>query len=232
MWNWTRQTCAILFLLGATVARPTLALAEDTEGDDGDSLDDNPRSEAGAVRKDPRSFYDLARERPIAIEAQFAPLGSPIGQAGIAADISVLPPLALYGGIGAGGQGLQWVLGMRPRLALSDSSAITATLAYSQGKFRELNLGLGETGDGDSGSWNWGNTSWANADVGYEYRSESGFLVHVFTGISQALHTDTPVWSTASGITNPPWSLEYARPSSPKSLIYFAVAIGFHFGGT
>jgi len=191
MWTSARQFCAILFLLETTIARSTLATV------DRDLIHEGQSNEAGPISNEAESFYDLTRKRPIALELQLAPLRSPIGYAGIAADVSVLPPLALYGGVGAGGHGIQWALGVRPRLAVSNSSAATATLAYSHGKFQELNIGLGETGDGDPGSWNWGNTSWANADIGYEYRSESGFFVHVFTGISQALNTDTPVWRTA-----------------------------------
>ena len=220
-----RQICPTILLFGAVLAQPALASyvedesAIDSIGDIQDETASDTKNEStkfDVQASKPRSFYDLTRRGPLALELQLAPVGSPIGHAGIAADVSVFPALGLYAGVGMGGYGVQWAVGARPRLAIDTNTALTTTLAFSRGEFQSTDWSF-------FGDHIWfvdmGKTSWVNADVGPEYRADSGFLFRCSIGYSQAVHSEHPAGIYHSGVFT---------PSSMPGMVYLALAVGFH----
>ena len=203
------RVVTVFLLAGMTIHQTARAGTSNDTSPDKLSDADSPAAVASGA-KAPRTFYDVTRDRPFALEGQFAPLGSPIGVLGLATEISVLPALALYAGFGNGisdptGSHVQWALGIRPRLAIGQSSALTTSLVFSHGNYQKFFL-AGCADDQDCGTWYWRNASWLNADLGYEYRSNEGFLLHVFGGLSQGVYANEPVWVAQGGTFNPAWA--------------------------
>ena len=222
---------AVVLLICTSLGWASRANAGDAGSPSDGSQDANVPRAAGSVAKTPLTFYDVVRRRPVAIEAQFAPSGSPIGLLGLAADVSVLPALGLFAGIGVGYGGdpswvkTQWALGVRPRLPLGESSALTTSLSLSRGDYQRFNLSHCDKNPA-CGTWYWRNVSWVNVDVGYEYRSESGIVVHVFSGLSQAVYAADTRWVTEEGIFDQQLAIG-SPPSRPSLLPYAAVAVGY-----
>jgi len=159
----------------------------------------------------------VTRAHPLAFEAQLGPWGSPTGIFGLGADVSVFPALALYAGAGVSGNGVQWAVGLRPRLAVEKRIALTTTLSYSQGNFQPLSFEI-TMGDPHYPA-NMGRTSWVNADIGPEYRGEGGLLIRGSIGYSEAIRCEHPAGT---------YYLGEFTPSSMPGFVYFAFAVGFH----
>jgi hypothetical protein len=199
------------------IAQAQMAFVSHTENDTGEARVESEDGEPDADAKLPKhqSFYDVTRKHPFAFEAQVAPFGSPIGWIGAAVDLSLLPAVGIYAGAGAGGSGVQWAVGLRPRLSVSEDTAFTATLAFSRGNFKSLDWEF--TMRDRHMPADMGKTSWINVDVGPEYRANGGLLFRFSMGYSQAVASDSPPGT---------YYLGNFTPSSMPRLAYLALAVG------
>ena len=199
------------------VAHAQMASVKHTVGDTGEASVESKAGEPEADAELPKhqSFYDVIRKHPFALEGQIAPFGSPTGWLGAAADVSLLPAVGLYAGVGAGRNGVQWAVGVRPRVSVGENTAFTATLAFSRGNFTPLDTEL-TMGDPHTPT-DMGKTSWINADVGPEYRDGNG-LVRFSLGYSQAVASEFPAGTYYLG--------KFTRDSSMPGVVYLALAVG------
>ena len=211
-----RHVCAAMMLPALAQAQLTFVrhAEDDTAKASIESEDRKPDAAATMSRR--QSFYDVTRKHPLAFEAQIAPFGSPTGWLGAAADLSLLPAVGIYAGAGAGRSGVQWAVGLRPRLSVGENTAFTSTLAYSQGNFKPLDLEF-TMGDRHEPA-DMGKTSWINVDMGPEYRANNGFLVRFSLGYSQAVASDSPPGIDYLG--------KFTPDSSMPGIVYLACALG------
>jgi len=165
-----------------------------------------------AIAEEPTKPGDPYRKWPVAIEAQLAPIGSPIGVFGAAADVALIPQLSLSAGMGLGAAGPQLAAAVRPRIPVTPEAALEFTAGYSRGNYTPIKISMG--GEGQSESFVDG--SWVNADVGFQVRFESGTTFRLFGGASKLVACGEAV---RDGVAIPQerWPL----------LPYAAVAIGY-----
>jgi hypothetical protein len=163
---------------------------------------------------------DRYRKSPFAIEAQLAPFGGPLGMAGVALDVALVPQLSLVAGIGASAFSPQWGVAVRPRLPLIPLVALSLSAGYSRGDYRDFRI-MG-------GSFFYGDCSWINVDFGPELRFRSHWLLRPFVGVSQLVHSNVPVWYEG-GSLDTEW--DYGSPESRwPMLFYVGLSIGGYFG--
>ena len=208
------HVCAAMML--PALAQAQTAFVSHAENDTAEATIESEDGEPDAAAKLPKrqTFYDVIRKHPVAFEAQIAPFGSPTGWLGAAADVSLLPAVGIYAGLGAGRKGMQWAVGVRPRVSVGENTAFTATLAFSRGNFEPLDTEL-TMGDRHIPA-DMGKTSWINADVGPEYRDSNG-LVRFSLGYSQAVASESPPGTYYIG---------KFTPSSMPGVVYLALAVG------
>ena len=174
-----------------------------------------------AMAEEPLAPGDRYRKWPVAIEAQGAPIGGPIGHLGLAADVALIPQLSLTAGAGFGSAGPQMAAAIRPRIPITPQFALELTAGYSHGDYTRATR-LDISGGGPGGSERFLGGSWVNVDVGFQTRLEFGATVRFFLGMSKlvacrvAEHTDGMV----SPVPTDRWPL----------LPYGGVAVGYAFG--
>ena len=155
-----------------------------------------------------RSHY---RNWQMAIEGQAAPGGGPLGIAGIAVDVLPIPELSLAAGVGAGGSSTQWAATVRPRFFVSRDFAVVAGVGYSRGDYRSF------VPFSPDQEFRYRDCSWANAEIGIEWRFTSHVVVRPFMGVSQLFDSKYPEGSES-----------FSRPRWPR-LAYFGLALGVFF---
>jgi hypothetical protein len=172
---------------------------------------------------------DQYRNYPFAIEGQLSPFGGPLGMAGVAVDVAVLPELSIASGIGAGGFAVQWGAALKPRIPVNRWGAVSFTLGYSHGDYKKFRLDIAE---GLDGAYLFRDASWLNADIGFEFRFASHFLLRPYIGLSQLVASKAPVWHESDRIDpeRMPFSEVASRGSRWPSLFYTGIAIGFDIG--
>jgi hypothetical protein len=174
------------------------------------------------IAKAEERIGDRYRTRPLAVEAQFAPVGGPIGPAGIAADYALLPELSLSGGAGVGIAGVQLGAAVRPRIPVSQVVALELTAGYSHGDYTHY-ITLGAGGGGNLEKFT--GASWINGDVGVQARFWSGVTLRFFVGVSKLV-----ACNKAEHIYDGPETV-IPRERWPW-LSYGGVGIGYAFGAT
>jgi hypothetical protein len=167
---------------------------------------------------------DQYRHDPVAIEGHLTPFGGPFGMAGVALDVALVPQLSLTGGLGAGGFGPQWAAGIKPRIPVTPHGAVSFSLLYSRGDYKQFTLDA----EGINGAYLFRGASWGNLDVGYEWRFRSHILIRPSIGASQLFASRTPVWHESGGIR--PNSGPIPGNERWPLLFYVGVALGFDVG--
>jgi hypothetical protein len=180
----------------------------------------------GATQENKRTG-DQYRDFPIAVEGQLSPFGGPLGWAGVALDVALIPQLSLAAGVGAGGFAMQWGAALKPRIPVTPQGAFAFSLGYSRGDYKQFKLDLA----GNDGQYLFRDASWINFDVGYEGRFSSHILVRPYAGISQLIASQSPVWHESGSIR--PDVMPFSKSSTAArwpQLFYVGIAVGFDIG--
>jgi hypothetical protein len=164
------------------------------------------------------------RHDPWAIEGHLTPFGGPLGMAGVALDFALIPQLSLTGGFGAGGFATQWAAGIKPRIPVTSCGAVSFSLLYSRGDYKQFTLDA----EGINGAYLFRGASWVNADVGYEWRFRSHILFRPYVGVSKLFASRTPVWHESGGI-RPDYRPIPSNERWPM-LFYVGIALGVDVG--
>ncbi len=156
----------------------------------------------------------------MAVEAQLAPIGGPIGVVGVAAEVALIPQLSLTAGAGLGIASPQFAVTIRPRLPVTPQAALELSAGYSHGSYTHvLQFGIG--GPGVKESFVGG--SWLNADAGVQARFDSGVTLRFFVGMSKLVACDKAELNSGGERT--------ALPQGRWPLLpYGGVAVGYAFG--
>jgi hypothetical protein len=129
--------------------------------------------------------------RPMTFEAHLG-FGTPVGTLGVVVDYLVTPAFSLGGGVGLGsgpsdGADVHGAIGARARPAQGRNSALVLGAALSTGAYRRFTLDLfGSGGYRASATW----AHFLQGDIGWEGRSDKGFVVRVTVGIAAMLNPD------------------------------------------
>jgi hypothetical protein len=126
-------------------------------------------------------------------------LGTPIGLAGLEAQFNPLRSLGFAAGVGTNDVGLQVMLALRPRYAVTSVVAFSGSVAWSIGPDRQSEQAfLGNDGPEHIPEFDrdWSHAQWINADVGVEVREVIQFRPYV--GIARLLNVDDFRCSNAS----------------------------------
>ncbi|GAC1357114.1 MAG: hypothetical protein NVSMB47_10360 [Polyangiales bacterium] len=125
--------------------------------------------------------------RPLAIEAHLAPVGSPIGLAGVTVDAALASWLSLGGGAGAGLSGPQVALFGRARPWRGPHVALAIGAGLSTGKYHPFCLAGIDTKECLRGIDPF-IVVWGNVDVGLDARFDPGLVFRAYVGGSVPLY--------------------------------------------
>lgn len=203
------------------VVLSTNAFAQDGRGDRERPSHDTRPVTTSASNQVPQSYPENAwlRNR-FAVELHLAPTGSPVSVVGLVMDYSVLKYLSLFGGGGASpvGAGVQGAFGLRLRVPVDDNWALGYATSISGGAFETFRM---ETGNGGVDRSDF--ALWSNHELSIEYRSDSGFLVRLFVGMSYLLNPGNFYYHSDYG------GKDEKRVPSDSRLPNVGVAVGHAF---
>jgi hypothetical protein len=174
-----------------------------------------------AAKAEGRTHFD---DRPVQAEVRLG-FGTSVGLVGLAAEYSLLDPLALGMGIGTNAYGWQWEAHARLRAFVFRRNsgrlhAMTLEGAFSRGKFRSVSLVPCVHTCQDEARIAPAPVSWAQAELGWEMRAPTGFALRLASGFA---------WP----IAEPAWRCEPQTAGCdgmPDAVIaVLSVALGYSF---
>jgi hypothetical protein len=174
------SSIAIAYWLTAWVAPTGLARAESETAQNSESAGEAEESEAA-----PSSAWS---ERPFALEGHVG-AGTPVGLGGVEFEYSILPLVAVGAGAGVGygakegtnSPRIAFLARARPLRTMNHALAFGA--AYSGGAYRAPLVSEEYTPVYKS-DW----VNWVQADAGWEWRSDVGFLLRLSAGFAVMLN--------------------------------------------
>lgn len=186
----------------------------------------------------PVDTRDLWEQRPVAVTAQLALLGSPIGLLGGNIDFAPSRHLVLTAGAGVGGgeaAALQVSLMARMRWTLREEAAFSIGLGLSGGGYRPVLQGFFKEGNYDQSVWE--RALWVNVEAGPEIRPRPlpGLVFRLALGLSNMLNPgDERCQRVSEGkLTGPVGECSYKPRSdgfwSRMRLPYVGLAVGYAF---
>jgi hypothetical protein len=148
-----------------------------------------PPQEKRPARPRPGPF----EEKPFALLAHFG-LGTPYGLIGVAGTYSFIPHLALEGGVGTNGMGVQLASKLHLRFTPANHRNGFVAAGYSQGRhvqddgrFESIFDSMGHN-DTKYLTRTWSTARWLTIEGGYEHQSKEGFNLRFYGGFASLLN--------------------------------------------
>lgn len=177
---------------------------------------------------------DRWTNRPLSVEGQFSPLGSPLGVLGGAVDYSPAAWASLSLGAGVGGgayRDLQLAAMGRLRWVLDDYLGVALGGGVSRGSYAPFAFSPFSTDERVNRVWL--PALWVNSEVAMEFRSPFGLAVRLFLGTSVLANRDAVkcVRGDSENVPKgPTQECEASEKSRARELLpYAGVAVGYAF---
>ena len=183
------RVTGLLVVVAAFAVSPAVWASKPDRGAEPPRVDSNADDSTTEVAAGPDTA-DLFAMRRWAFEGHLG-IATPVGSAGVIVEYSPLPFLGVGAGAGAGsgpdnGNHFHGALVARARPLRGTTNALVLEGAYSFGGFKHLELFTGDVpNDWSVAGGNW--THWAQTDLGWEQRWDTGLLLHLSLGAAWLL---------------------------------------------